>query len=369
MEDQGPLTGHCYHLHGLSSGKKKELTALIEDNGGAVTYIFGKTVTHLLTTKEELAANTYKIKQARHVGLQVVEEDFLHSLLAQAATSRPARVVLAHISSSSAHAPIISTLLPAEGPTTGDFKVAVFGLNFVPSANFRITFGSVTASDYEFHSSSSVIWYPAPALGALALICPTVPVLNGVDAGDVPVAASNDGGRTLGFPVPFRFFDAHSPALYNSQEQKIALLRGQLRNVSRAIANIQKMEIELRKELKSITGVELLGQPEPDTRGGGGLRGSKQGLLEGPARRAKKSDDEREIRIFLSSPFKDMQKERDAVVRTIIPKLRKICTERDVLITCIDLRWYVQPRHGVTPSPVCTRTCRAFHTQVADSKS
>jgi hypothetical protein len=26
------------------------------------------------------------------VGLQVVEEDFLHSLLAQAATSRPARV-------------------------------------------------------------------------------------------------------------------------------------------------------------------------------------------------------------------------------------------------------------------------------------
>ena len=51
MEDhQGALTGHCYHLHGLSSGKKKELTALIEDNGGTVTYIFGKTVpSHPLT--------------------------------------------------------------------------------------------------------------------------------------------------------------------------------------------------------------------------------------------------------------------------------------------------------------------------------
>ncbi len=72
-------------------------------------------------------------------------------------------------------------------------------------------------------------------------------------------------------------------------------------------------------------------------------------------------DDEREIRIFLSSPFKDMQKERDAVVRTIIPKLRKICTERDVLITCIDLRWYVPA--------LCTRACRAFHAQVAGSKS
>lgn len=52
-------------------------------------------------------------------------------------------------------------------------------------------------------------------------------------------------------------------------------------------------------------------------------------------------DADREIRIFLSSPFKDMQKERDAIVRTVIPKLRKICTERDVLITCIDLRWYL----------------------------
>jgi hypothetical protein len=49
-------------------------------------------------------------------------------------------------------------VLPAEGPTTGDFKVAVFGINFVPSANFRVSFGPITAIDYEFHSSSSVIW-------------------------------------------------------------------------------------------------------------------------------------------------------------------------------------------------------------------
>jgi hypothetical protein len=41
---QGPLAGHCYHLHGLTTSKKKEVTALIEDLGGAVTYIFGKTV-------------------------------------------------------------------------------------------------------------------------------------------------------------------------------------------------------------------------------------------------------------------------------------------------------------------------------------
>lgn len=75
-------------------------------------------------------------------------------------------------------------------------------------------------------------------------------------------------------------------------------------------------------------------------------------------------DDEREIRIFLSSPFKDMQKERDAVVRTIIPKLRKICTERDVLITCIDLRWYV-PALPYARAHAIRIPC----TQVAGSKS
>lgn len=51
--------------------------------------------------------------------------------------------------------------------------------------------------------------------------------------------------------------DVESPQIYNSTEQKIALLRGQLRNVSRAIANIQKMEIELRTELKAISGAEF----------------------------------------------------------------------------------------------------------------
>jgi hypothetical protein len=65
----------------------------------------------------------------------------------------------------------------------------------------------------------------------------------------------------------------------------MGMCRGQLRNVSRAIANIQKMELELRKELKSITGVELLGQPESSSSSDGkGLRSSQ-----GPMRRAKKS--------------------------------------------------------------------------------
>ncbi len=55
-------------------------------------------------------------------------------------------------------APVISMLLPAEGPSIGDFKVAVFGLNFVPSSNFRLNFGEVAAIDFEFHSNTSLVW-------------------------------------------------------------------------------------------------------------------------------------------------------------------------------------------------------------------
>jgi len=38
------FAGSTFHLHGLSAGKKKELAALVEANGGVVSYIFGKTV-------------------------------------------------------------------------------------------------------------------------------------------------------------------------------------------------------------------------------------------------------------------------------------------------------------------------------------
>jgi len=38
------FAGSTFHLHGLSAGKKKELGALVEANGGVVSYIFGKTV-------------------------------------------------------------------------------------------------------------------------------------------------------------------------------------------------------------------------------------------------------------------------------------------------------------------------------------
>ena len=49
----------------------------------------------------------------------------------------------------------------------------------------------------------------------------------------------------------------------------------------------------------------------------------------------------RNIRIFISSTFQDMQEERDVLVKKIFPQLRKMCKERGVGFTEVDLRWGV----------------------------
>jgi len=48
-----------------------------------------------------------------------------------------------------------------------------------------------------------------------------------------------------------------------------------------------------------------------------------------------------EIRIFISSTFRDMQDEREYIIKHIFPELRTICRQRGVEFTEIDLRWGV----------------------------
>lgn len=48
---------------------------------------------------------------------------------------------------------------------------------------------------------------------------------------------------------------------------------------------------------------------------------------------------ERHIRIFLSSTFRDMNGERNYLIRRLYPKLRKAAAGRDVFVTIVDLRW------------------------------
>lgn len=52
----------------------------------------------------------------------------------------------------------------------------------------------------------------------------------------------------------------------------------------------------------------------------------------------------RELRVFLSGTFIDMQAEREYLVKHVFPEIRQLCRERGVIFTDIDLRW------GITES-------------------
>ncbi|MCF0168423.1 MAG: DUF4062 domain-containing protein, partial [Bacteroidales bacterium] len=47
----------------------------------------------------------------------------------------------------------------------------------------------------------------------------------------------------------------------------------------------------------------------------------------------------RQIRVFISSTFQDMQDERYYLMKRTFPKLRRLAAERDVLLSEVDLRW------------------------------
>ncbi|HHL32770.1 MAG TPA: DUF4062 domain-containing protein [Desulfobulbaceae bacterium] len=74
---------------------------------------------------------------------------------------------------------------------------------------------------------------------------------------------------------------------------------------------------------------------------------------------------ERNIRVFISSTFQDMQEERDVLIKKIFPKLRKMCQERGVGFTEVDLRWGVtreQAERGEV-LPICLEeieNCRPY---------
>ncbi len=46
-----------------------------------------------------------------------------------------------------------------------------------------------------------------------------------------------------------------------------------------------------------------------------------------------------EFRLFVSSTFRDLQRERDELIRKVFPRIRRECHRRGVELTEIDLRW------------------------------
>ena len=73
----------------------------------------------------------------------------------------------------------------------------------------------------------------------------------------------------------------------------------------------------------------------------------------------------REIRVFLSSTFRDMDAERSYLIKTIFPRIRAACQARQVGFTEIDLRWGVteeEAKNGATVE-ICLKEidrCRDF---------
>eukprot|EP00026_Physarum_polycephalum_P011824 Phypoly_transcript_12068.p1 GENE.Phypoly_transcript_12068~~Phypoly_transcript_12068.p1 ORF type:complete len:156 (+),score=18.22 Phypoly_transcript_12068:507-974(+) len=52
------------------------------------------------------------------------------------------------------------------------------------------------------------------------------------------------------------------------------------------------------------------------------------------------------VRIFLSSTFRDMQEEREEIVRKVLVELDKFCYERGASLTYIDMRWGITDEMG-----------------------
>src|SRR5882724_11602155 len=74
---------------------------------------------------------------------------------------------------------------------------------------------------------------------------------------------------------------------------------------------------------------------------------------------------DRVIRVFISSTFRDMQKERELLVKEVFPELRRVCDERFVSFTEVDLRWGITREQQAEGKvlPICLEeihTCRPY---------
>ncbi len=62
-----------------------------------------------------------------------------------------------------------------------------------------------------------------------------------------------------------------------------------------------------------------------------------------------------ELRVFISSTFRDLQEEREHLVKKIFPEIRALCRERGIRFTEVDLRWGLTDEDVVLGQVV--RTC------------
>ena len=59
------------------------------------------------------------------------------------------------------------------------------------------------------------------------------------------------------------------------------------------------------------------------------------------------------VRVFISSTFRDMQAERDHLVRFVFPRLREQLLAQRIHLLDVDLRWGVTSEQDAYASEVC----------------
>ena len=65
----------------------------------------------------------------------------------------------------------------------------------------------------------------------------------------------------------------------------------------------------------------------------------------------------REVRIFVSSTFRDFSEEREMIIKKVFRELNRLCLDRGVFFTYVDLRWGItekQTKSGKTIE-ICLR--------------
>ena len=211
------LNGLVFYFQGLPVATKNSLTKTITDNEGTVSFIFGKNITHLVSTQVEIQANGYKIQQCVTLNIKPITEKWIKDRIAAykpVAKKADPKDVKSNkktptpdkpdTSKGLAFAPpkvekadpTVTLVLPTSAPNNGDFKLALFGLDFEPSARFKVSIisknqqQSVTASNVEFHATTAILATFDKFL---------------VPHGEYEVRASNDGLK-YGIGSPFQLF-------------------------------------------------------------------------------------------------------------------------------------------------------------------
>lgn len=125
-------------------------------------------------------------------------------------------------------------------------------------------------------------------------------------------------------------------------------------------ANANNTELQVESFVSSSYSVKVWGGY-----GGVYMEGSAPQATSSRPKLQLKQANSRNVRIFISSTFRDMEMEREELMKWAFPRLRKFCSDRGVFLTQVDLRWGItedQSQAGDTIN-ICLREvdlCRPY---------